>query len=346
MSLHINFIDPVETNKWDKLILNYPEYSFFHTSSWAKVLLETYNYRPHYLMAEEDGILKAVLPLMEVNSWLTGSRAVSLPFSDYCEPLISSDVNFKEILNIVIDYCKKKKLNYLEIRGGNRFFDNILESAFSYNHILDLTFGEEQIYKKLSGSTKRNIKKAIRNKVSIDVSNSYSALEEFYIMNCITRKKHGLPPQPPKFFRNLYDFVLHKNNGFVSIARYNGKSIAGAIYLSVGEKALYKFGASLVEYQNLRANNLVMWEAIKYFAGQGFNELNFGRTEPENIGLRRFKNGWGTKEQIVNYYRYDLRKNNFVKTSAKSSELNNQVFKRIPLPALKLIGSAAYRHFG
>lgn len=110
MSLHINFIDPVETKKWDKLILNYPEYSFFHTSSWAKVLLETYNFRPHYLTAEEDGILKAVLPLMEVNSWLTGSRAVSLPFSDYCEPLISSDVSFKEILNIVKDYCKKKNL--------------------------------------------------------------------------------------------------------------------------------------------------------------------------------------------------------------------------------------------
>ena len=134
MSLHINFIDPVETNKWDELILNYPEYSFFHTSTWAKVLLETYNYRPHYLMAEEDGVLKAALPLMEVNSWFTGSRAVSLPFSDYCEPLISSDVSFKEILNIVIDYCKKKKLNYLEIRGGNRFFDNILESTSIYNH--------------------------------------------------------------------------------------------------------------------------------------------------------------------------------------------------------------------
>ena len=89
-----------------------------------------------------------------------------------------------------------------------------------------------------------------------------------------------------------------------------------------------------------------MWEAIKYFAGQGFNELNFGRTEPENIGLRRFKNGWGTKEQIVNYYRYDLRKNNFVRTSAKSSELNSQIFKRIPLPALKMIGLAAYKHFG
>jgi hypothetical protein len=346
MSLNISFIDPTETNKWDNFIHSFPAYSFFHTSVWAKVLMRTYNYRPHYLLAEEGENPKAALPLMEVNSWLTGSRAVSLPFSDDCEPLVSSDVGFKEILDLVIDHCKKKKLNYLEIRGGSKFFDNVLESTFSYNHILDLTFGEEQIFKKLSSNTERNIKKAIRNKVSVDLSNSYSALEEFYIMNCITRKKHGLPPQPLKFFRNLYDFVLHKNKGIVIIGRYNGKSIAGAVYLLVGEKALYKYGASLFEYQDLRANNLVMWEAIKYFTGQGFNEFSFGRTESENVGLRRFKNGWGVKEQIINYYRYDLRKNDFIKTSTNTSEFKNQMFRRIPLPALKIIGSAAYRHFG
>jgi len=34
-----------------------------------------------------------------------------------------------------------------------------------------------------------------------------------------------------------------------------------------------------------------------------------------------------------------------MRTSAKSSELNNQIFKKIPLPVFKMIGSTAYRHF-
>ena len=346
MPLNINFIDPTKSNKWDEFIRNFPSYSFFHTSVWAKVLMRTYKYVPHYLVAEEGGNPKAALPLMEVNSWLTGSRFVSLPFSDDCEPLVSNDVIFKEIFNEVIDLCKKKKLKYLEIRGGDKFFGNVLESTLSYNHILDLTYGEEQIFKKLSSNTQRNIKKAINNKVYVDLSNSYSALEEFYFLNCITRKRHGLPPQPKEFFKILYDLVLNKNKGIVIISRYNGKSIAGAIYLLVGEKALYKYGASLFEYQNLRANNLVMWEAIKYFTGRGFNEFNFGRTEYENEGLRRFKKGWGVKEQIIKYYHYDLRKNSFIKASTETSGFINQIFKRTPLPALKIIGSVAYKHFG
>ena len=88
-------------------------------------------------------------------------------------------------------------------------------------------------------------------------------------MNCYTRRRHGLPPQPLKFFRNLYDFVLTKNKGFISISKYGGKSIAGAVFLLIGQKALYKYGASLIEYQNLRPNNLLMWESIKYLKASG-----------------------------------------------------------------------------
>lgn len=343
--MNISFVDPVTANKWDELILNYPAFSFFHTSSWAKVLLETYQFKPHYLMAEEGSSLKVALPLMEVKSWLTGNKAICLPFSDYCEPLVSKGVNFKEILNLVIDYCKKLKLDYLEIRGGSEFLDNTLGSPCGYNHILDLTFSKEQLFKKFSSNTRRNIRKAIRNKVYFEINNSPSALEDFYIMNCYTRRKHRLPPQPLKFFKNLYDLVITKNKGFISISKYNGKSIASAVFLLTGQKALFKYGASLLEYQNLRPNNLLMWESIKYIKDQGFSELNFGRTELENIGLRRFKLGWGTEERILNYYRFEFRKNGKINSSAKYFNQRSLPLNRFPISLLKIIGSIVYKHF-
>ena len=245
-------------------------------------------------MVTESGDTKAVLPLMEVDSFFTGRRAISLPFSDFCEPLISSGVNLKRIRHKVIDYSKEKGFNSLELRDSEVHLDNSIITPAGYQHILDLSFSEEQLFKCLSDNTRRNIKKAIRNQVSFEINNSPSALEDFYIMNCYTRRRHGLPPQPLKFFRNLYDFVLNKNKGFISISKYNGKSIASAVFLLIGQKALFKYGASLFEYQNLRPNNLLMWESIKYIKDQGFSELNFGRTELENIGLRRFKLGWGS----------------------------------------------------
>jgi len=49
----------------------------------------------------------------------------------------------------------------------------------------------------------------------------------------------------------------------VVLASFDQENVAGAIYFHLGEKAVFKYGASDKKFQHLRANNLVMWEAIK-----------------------------------------------------------------------------------
>ena len=116
--------------------------------------------------------------------------------------------------------------------------------------------------------------------------------------------------------------------------------------LHFGHKAIYKYGASDSRYQQLRANNLVMWEAIRWYAGRGFKEFCFGRTEPENEGLLQFKRGWGPRERSIKYYRFDLRQNAYVKEKQKIHGFHNKVFSRMPMPMLKLAGEMLYKHIG
>lgn len=342
--MNISSIDPTKTTNWDELILDFPSYSFFHTSEWAQVLQETYNFKPHYLKLTESGKTNAIIPMMEVDSFFTGKRAISLPFSDFCEPLISNDVKLKLIRHKIIDYSKEKAFNSLELRDNGFHLDNSIIIPAGYQHILDLTSSDEHLYKRLSDNTRRNIKKAINNRVSFKIDNSSTALQDFYNMNCYTRRRHGLPPQPLKFFRKLYDYIITKNKGFISISKYNGKSIAAAIFLLIGQKALYKYGASLFEYQHVRPNNLLMWESIKYLKAKEFNDLNFGRTELENIGLRRFKLGWGTDEKILNYYRYQLGRNISINASTGSLNQRKLPLHRFPIFLLRLIGKLVYKH--
>jgi len=96
----------------------------------------------------------------------------------------------------------------------------------------------------------------------------------------------------------------------------------------------------------LRASNLVMWEAIRWFADKGFKSLCFGRTEPENEGLRQFKAGWGAEETQVHYFRYDLRQNAFVPGKEKGEPPYAHLFRATPAPILNAIGSLLYRHMG
>lgn len=345
-NLDLHIINPSKVKNWNEIILNFPDYSFFHSSNWAKLIERTYNYKSNYFVFKDGNNYDAILPLMVVNSSLTGKRAVSLPFTDYCEPLISNQQEFKKILNEVFNFCKNNNLKYYELRGGQQYLEETSPSTFDYNHTLELCDDEDVLFKKFSSNTKRNIKKAKREDISVEISNSLSALNDFYEMNCITRKKHGLPPQPKKFFNNLYEFILKTDSGFISIAKHKGKSIAASVYLLIGDKAIYKFGASLMEYQNLRANNLVMWEAIKHCAANDYKSFCFGRTEPDNEGLRRFKLGWGTEESVLNIYRYDFNRNDFITIKTKTTGFHNKIFNKAPLPVLKALGSIIYRHFG
>ena len=80
-------IDPLSFAGWDQLLATHNESQFFHTAAWARVLNETYGHRPLYFSAIADGQLRALLPVMEVSSRVTGRRGVSLPFSDFCASL-------------------------------------------------------------------------------------------------------------------------------------------------------------------------------------------------------------------------------------------------------------------
>ena len=153
-------------------------------------------------------------------------------------------------------------------------------------------------------------------------------------------------PQPYRFFRAIHRNAISKGRGFTVLGRHEGQAVAGAVYLHSGKKGIYKFGASDLRYQHLRANNLVMWEAIRWFSKNGFEELCFGRTEPENTGLVRFKAGWGAGASEVHYYRYDLRRSVFVEGASEMNSLGERVFRGLPVPLLRLAGGLLYKHVG
>jgi hypothetical protein len=339
-------IDPLHVAQWDESLRSLPDYSFFHTASWATVLRESYDYQPVYFTIREQAALKALLPCMAVNSALTGKRGISLPFTDYCEPIAPNAAHFGEMFHAATAFGKKQHWKYLEFRGGEAFFRTEEPSASYYGHILDLTAGSREIFSNLRDSTRRNIKKAEKENIRVAISTSPDAMKEFCRLNAITRRGHGLPPQPRHFFQCVYDHILAKNLGFIVLASSEGAAIAANVYFHTGDTVIYKYGASDRAYQHLRVNHLIMWEAVKWGGDQGYKRLCFGRTEPENEGLRQFKTGWGARESLINYYRYDLQKDAFVKESRSVNPLFKKIFGKLPVPVLKTLGNILYRHVG
>jgi hypothetical protein len=339
-------VNPSEQKDWNELLLRSPGISFFHTSTWAEVLRESYHYEPLFFTIREPAAIKALLPVMEVNSFLTGKRGVSLPFTDYCEPVVSDAAQFQEMFAAAVAFGKKQNWRYLELRGGERFFPQEEPSEWYYGHTLDLAEGSRKLFDSLRSSNRRNIKKAEKEKIAVAISTSPDALQAFCRLNALTRRDHGLPPQPRRFFQCVHDRILARNMGFIVQASLRGAAIAANVYFTFGDQMIYKYGASDRAFQYLRASNLVMWEAIRWGCDHGYRTLCFGRTEPDNKGLRQFKAGWGAREHLIKYYRYDLQKDVVVKTPAAVKPSYHKIFSKLPIPVLNMLGSILYRHMG
>lgn len=342
----VRMVDPLHYPKWNDLVCSFPNHSIFHSANWASVLHRSYGYTPRYFAMFAGEKLCALIPLMEVSSIITGKRGVSLPFSDYCEPLAAGGISSLKAFTSMVEYAKSAGWKYIEFRGQGCVSEDA--SCFSqyYRHVLPLSSNPNMIASCFRDSTTRNIHKAVREGVAVNFYDTMSAVEEFYRLNGITRKYHGLPAQPILFFRNIFESIVSQGLGKVALATYRGETIAGAMFFHMGEQALYKFGASDRRFQKLRANNLVIWEAIKWYADRGIRSLCLGRTDCENVGLRQFKKGWGGQEQVIKYYRYNPSKEQFFGVCRTSTRQTYRIFQAIPLRLSGMVGEILYRHMG
>jgi hypothetical protein len=319
--------------------------SFFHSAAWEKVLTETYGYTPICFSKKECGKPVATLSAMEADSWLTGRRGISLPFTDEFEPFGADKKSFQKVFGEAVEFGKSRGWKFLELRGGRKFFSGVPASSSFYGHSLKLAGDENHLFSKLESAVRRAIRRAENGKVTLEISTDLDAIKIFYSLHCQTRKRHGLPPQPFLFFQNIHRRVLSQNAGIVVLAFFHKKPVAGAVYFYFGDRAIYKFGASDKMFQHLRANNLVMWRAIQWFSQRGTRMLDFGRTSVANEGLRRFKLGWGAEERRIEYFKFDLRKNCFVAGNDESSGWHNRIFRALPVFASRAIGKVLYRHW-
>ncbi len=369
----MQIVNPLDISSWDDQIARFPGAGIFHTAAWARVLAESYGYTPTYFVAFHKGELSAVVPMMDVKSWLTGRRGVSLPFTDYVSPLALDDSNLPPLFDQIITHGEKAGWKYVEIRAAgarckvqgasgkvedkslkvkgeddqsasqpvsespNQPISQSASQLFSYSasqpvsysanqpfsqsagqplvsfssflsHTLDLSPGYGPVSKTFRDSTRRNMKKAAKEGVTVEMREDGEALSDFCELNLLTRRDHGLPPQPDAFFGKLHEHIISRGMGMVAIARHQEKPMAANVYFHFGNKAVYKYGASDDRYQQLRANNLLMGEAIRWYAERGFDTLSMGRTDLHHEGLRQFKTGWGTTEDLVSYFRYDVKK--------------------------------------
>jgi hypothetical protein len=340
----LRIVNPLQDPEWDRRVSRHRDACFFHGAAWAEVLQASYRQTPLYCVAEKQGEVVGLLPVVEVRSALTGCRGVSLAFADLCPPLCWDPQTFDVLLQQALACGASRGWTYFEGRGGLEWLEQVPSWARFYEHTLDLTIGEEQLWKSFEGRARNAMRKAESSGVQVEIGQSAQILREFYQLHCLTRRKHGVPPQPLVFFNNIRSCILARDQGIVAVARLDGAPVAAAVFFHLAGRVIYKFSASNLAAQHLRPNNLVMWEAIRWYTRAGAREMHFGRTSLKNEGLRRYKRGFNTLEEELRYYRFDLRQRKFLAGEERAPGWQNRVCSLLPLRVLRLAGAILYKH--
>jgi lipid II:glycine glycyltransferase (peptidoglycan interpeptide bridge formation enzyme) len=239
---------------------------------------------------------------------------------------------------------RSRRWKYLECRGADSLWEGSRPSLAFYSHEIDLGVGADKLLKGLDGAIRRGVRKAQENGLRVDFDTGMEAMRTYFSLHCQTRRRHGLPPQPWRFFENIQQHIMASGQGFVATVRLEKQPLAAAVFFWSGRQALYKYGASDYACQHLRPNNLLMWSAMQHCMDRGLLRLNLGRTSLSNEGLRRFKLGLGSVEEKIQYAKYDFASQQFVTDSDHLEGWFNRVFACMPLPLLRLAGAILYPH--
>jgi len=343
-SLNAILMNPLASSEWDDAIRMHPDATIFHSTAWARVLVDTYGHRPCYVQLSLNGSLLALVPMMEVRSVLTRSRGICLPFSDYCTPLTFSSFGHELVTQKLQQVARERGWSYFELRSHSIIPANVPASESYHGHFLNLRIGPEALISNFSSSVQRAVRKAERSGLAVSIQSNPDAMAQFYKLHVRTRRRHGVPPQPRSFFINIQRHLINAGFGFIVLVECQKDPIAAAMFFKLGRHAVYKFGASNEGLQELRPNNLAMFEAIRYLAERGADTLHFGRTDKENEGLRRFKLSWGATEEEIEYARFGMASGSWKYPRARRSTLHQRIFRALPASLNRLAGAMIYPH--
>src|SRR5271156_3466800 len=309
MAKKIYQIDPTKDPRWSRFLVSNPNASVFHTVGWLQTLQRTYGYEPiAFTTSPPSRELENGIAVCYINSWLTGRRLVSLPFSDHCELLCDSTDDLKFLLHGLQAARAQQSWKHLEIRPINQLVGQLCETGFVpgakyFLHRLDLRPNLDEVFTSLDkDSVQRRIHHAERAGLIERCGRSEDLLREFYHLFVITRGRHRLPPTPYAWFQNLMQSLGEALE--IRIAYKDGTPAAAILTLRFRDILYYKYGCSDARLHKLGATPWLLWNAISAAKLTGAGEFDMGRTEEGNAGLLTFKNHWVPAPRQLMYWNY------------------------------------------
>jgi CelD/BcsL family acetyltransferase involved in cellulose biosynthesis len=346
-------IEPLKDPRWEAFLKDQSHASVFHSRAWLEALRRTYGYDSvAYTTSPPGEELQNGVVFCRVESWLTGRRLVSVPFSDHCAPLIRGDEDARSFYSAMEKEGREGKWRYIEMRPLETVetIGPDWHPAITYTlHQLDLTPDLDTLFHNFhKSSVQRKVRRAEREGLEYKEGSTRTLLDSFYQLLVITRRRHQVPPQPKAWFQNLSDCFGESLK--IRIALKDRQPVAGTLTIRYKDTLVYKYGGSDTRFNHMGGMHLLYWKAIQDAKNSGLRTFDLGRSDYEQDGLITFKTRWGAKQSLLTYIRFGVagRSEHVFDPSGTGWKMRivKHAFAHAPTRLLSAIGGILYKHVG
>jgi CelD/BcsL family acetyltransferase involved in cellulose biosynthesis len=329
---------------WAGFVAGQPSATPFHHPEWGRLIADCYGFRAFAVTTSDaTGEIRAGLPVVEVRHLGGKPKWVTLPFTDYCPPLVRTPQEETDLVCALHRASRAAGIPRVEVRAPVEGAASI--SNGTLRHVIALDGGPAAVRAGFGRSVRKNIRRAGARGVTIRrAERPEDLVDTFYQLHLRTRRRFGVPIQPRRFFRMLWESMIRTGLGSVFIAEASARPIAAEVLLSWNGTTISKYSASDERAWPLRANSLITWHLIETACEQGSRWFDFGRTDAGNEGLRAFKRSWGAAEEPLVYGTLGARPEPAPARDGMADHLLASAIRHGPMVFCRAAGETLYRY--
>jgi FemAB-related protein (PEP-CTERM system-associated) len=315
----------------------------YHLPAWLGIVGRAFGHDTSYLVAECDGRVAGVLPLVFFSSRLFGRFAVSLPFFNYGGVLADSDIIARALLRRAIEQTQQAGGTHLELRHrGTPLFPELPSRLNKVAMELSLQPTIDRQWQALDRKLRNQVRKAEKSGLSAEVG-GLELLHSFYAVFARNMRDLGTPVYGIGFFREVLSTFPERSR--VVCVRHDGRPVAASIVHWTDARIEVPWASALREFNPVCANVLLYWTMLKFAIDKGLPLFDFGRSTRDH-GTFHFKKQWGaTPVQLVwEYWSAEGHPLPDFNPDSPRFQLAVRTWQRLPTAVTKIVGPRIVRN--
>jgi hypothetical protein len=189
-----------------------------------------------------------------------------------------------------------------------------------YEHIgtnitytVDLGKGADDLWRRIYGNKRRNIKKAFDRGVEFIETSRFEDIEEFYGLFLDLARRHNFVPTSLAEFQTIWKSRSQKDSSRLFFARWKGHNVS-SVFATIHARTIYALGFGYLGTDlEVRPNDFLHWKIMEWGCKRGFLRYYMGDVRPDakgshDTGIWRWKKEWNGDLDPVYIFRKSISK--------------------------------------